>query len=96
MRTRHLHRKHQGLVLPDGVGLQIGFVAALPTATVEWEGRLLRDATGIWACQSDGAGGYEWVAMGGGGSEWSVLTNGDEASPELIFAAGDVIMLEFP
>jgi hypothetical protein len=64
MRTRHLHRKHQGLVLPDGVGLQIGYVAALPTATVEWEGRFLRDGDGIWACQSDGGGGYEWVAVG--------------------------------
>lgn len=30
------------------------------------------------------------------GSEWSVLTNGDAASPELIFAGGDVIMLEIP
>lgn len=30
------------------------------------------------------------------GSEWSVLTNGDVASPELIYAGGDVIMLETP
>lgn len=29
------------------------------------------------------------------GSQWSVLTNGDVASPELIFADGDVIMLEY-
>lgn len=28
--------------------------------------------------------------------EWSVLTNGDPVSPELIFAGGDVIMLEIP
>lgn len=31
-----------------------------------------------------------------GGSQWSVLTNGDPVSPELIFAGGDVIMLETP
>jgi hypothetical protein len=30
------------------------------------------------------------------GSQWSVLTNGDPVSPELIFAGGDVIMLETP
>jgi hypothetical protein len=28
--------------------------------------------------------------------QWSVLTNGDEASPELIFAGGDVIMVSIP
>lgn len=33
---------------------------------------------------------------GTGGSEWSVLTNGDVASPELIFAMGDVVMIETP
>lgn len=31
-----------------------------------------------------------------GGSEWSVLTNGDIAFPELIFAGGDVIMTHTP
>ena len=31
-----------------------------------------------------------------GGSQWSVLTNGDPVTPELIFAGGDVIMLETP
>lgn len=38
------------------------------------------------------------IASSGGGSfvEWSVLTNGDVASPELIFAGGDVIMLHIP
>jgi hypothetical protein len=30
-----------------------------------------------------------------GGSEWSVLTNGNVDNPELVFADGDVIMLEF-
>jgi hypothetical protein len=35
------------------------------------------------------------VVGGGGGSQWSVLTNGDVAAPELIFAGGDVIMLEY-
>lgn len=29
-----------------------------------------------------------------GGSAWSVLTNGDEINPELIFSGGDVIMVE--
>lgn len=28
-------------------------------------------------------------------SQWSVLTNGDVMSPELVFAGGDVVMLEF-
>lgn len=31
-----------------------------------------------------------------GGSQWSVLTNGDPINPELIFADGDVIMIETP
>jgi hypothetical protein len=31
-----------------------------------------------------------------GGSQWSVLTNGDVLNPELIYALGDVIMLEYP
>lgn len=35
------------------------------------------------------------IGGGGGGSQWSVLTNGDPDFPELIFADGDVIMLEF-
>lgn len=37
-------------------------------------------------------------ASGGsiGGSEWSVLTNGDSLFPELIFVAGDVVMLHTP
>lgn len=33
---------------------------------------------------------------GSGSSAWSVLTDGDLIEPELIFAGGDVIMLEFP
>jgi hypothetical protein len=32
----------------------------------------------------------------GSGSQWSVLTNGDADNPELIFADGDVIMIETP
>jgi len=36
-----------------------------------------------------------WAAPAGG-SEWSVLTNGDPTVPELIFADGDVIMIETP
>ena len=36
------------------------------------------------------------LAAAGGGSSWSVLTNGDEDAPELIFADGDVIMVEVP
>ena len=38
------------------------------------------------------------INASGGGSfvEWSVLTNGDVASPELIFAGGDVIMTHIP
>lgn len=35
-------------------------------------------------------------ASGVGGSEWSVLTNGNVTNPELVFAAGDVIMLHVP
>jgi len=37
-----------------------------------------------------------WEANGAGGSQWSVLTNGDVANPELIFAGGDCVMLETP
>ena len=44
---------------------------------------------------------WPWGGSGSGSSsspavdhQWSVLTNGDAASPELIFADGDVIMLE--
>lgn len=29
------------------------------------------------------------------GTQWSVLTNGDATTPELIFAGGDVIMVEY-
>jgi hypothetical protein len=38
------------------------------------------------------------INASGGGTfvEWSVLTNGDAASPELIFAGGDVIMTHIP
>ena len=35
-------------------------------------------------------------AAGGTGLQWSVLTNGDVTNPELIFAAGDVVMLSYP
>lgn len=30
------------------------------------------------------------------GNAWSVLTNGDPVTPELIFAGGDVVMVEVP
>lgn len=49
------------------------------------------DASHFW--RGDGT----WaIPAGSGGSEWSVLTNGDSADPELIFAGGDVIMIEIP
>jgi hypothetical protein len=43
-----------------------------------------------------GDGTWATPAGGGGGSQWSVLTNGDPVAPELIFAGGDVVMLETP
>ena len=43
---------------------------------------------------SDSVGLATWETATGG-SQWSVLTNGDPVSPEIIFAGGDVVMLEF-
>lgn len=52
---------------------------------------------------SVGSGGGGSGSSGGGttppitvtGDEWSVLTNGDLANPDLIYAGGDVIMLNW-
>jgi hypothetical protein len=46
--------------------------------------------------QINGSNELEVIGGGGGGSQWSVLTNGDVVNPELIFAGGDVVMLETP
>lgn len=55
-----------------------------------------------------GAGDWEEITLGtgltmtnkvlsaSGGGTWSVLTNGDVADPELVFAAGDVVMIFTP
>lgn len=48
---------------------------------------------------SDGDDGSVWAFAGATATtshdpQWSVLTNGDVTTPELIFAGGDVIMLE--
>lgn len=48
---------------------------------------------------SDGDDGGVWAFAGATATtshdpQWSVLTNGDVTTPELIFAGGDVIMLE--
>lgn len=47
------------------------------------------DNGAVWAFAGAAAG-----AASATDHQWSVLTNGDVASPELIFADGDVIMLE--
>lgn len=40
-------------------------------------------------------GDMTWaVTPGGAGSNWSVLTDGDHSVPELVFAGGDVIMVQ--
>ena len=43
---------------------------------------------------ADGAGESVWQACAGGGGYWEPLANGIEATPELIFSCGDVIMVE--
>jgi hypothetical protein len=45
--------------------------------------------------QPDGSGGVQWQDFSGGG-RFEPLTNGIVADPELIFADGDVIMVEIP
>ena len=62
--------------------------------------RGLRGLRGYPGIQGDDGSDTESIIMIGSQSsefvEWSVLTNGDVDFPELIFAAGDVIMTHVP
>lgn len=55
-------------------------------------------STAISELPSSGGGGSDTGGNGGvtvSGDQWSVLTNGDEINPDLIYAGGDVIMLNW-
>lgn len=54
---------------------------------------LLVAGTGITLTYDDGANTLTIVADGSGGTRWEPLTNGDYSNPELIFVAGDVVMV---
>lgn len=73
-----------------------GYLARTGAATYAL--RTFQAGSGISLSNADGAAGNTTITAtgGSGGSQWSVLTNGDPVNPELIFAGGDVIMLETP
>lgn len=59
--------------------------------------RTLTAGSGISISNGDGVSGNPVItATGGGGGTWTLLTNGDVAAPELIFAGGDVISIFLP
>jgi hypothetical protein len=80
-RQRHIAKTSAGVIVPDGVGLQVGSVTTLPTASVGWFKRFLADADGVHVCQSDGAGGYEWVLI----AEAVAAATGYTVGPTAVF-----------
>lgn len=58
--------------------------------------RTFQAGTGISLTNADGVSGNTTISASGTGGTWSVLTNGDNDFPELIFASGDVIMTFIP
>lgn len=73
-----------------------------PATAKHWTREMLQDMIALFLVDEDGdpfsyndAGGLLTIPATPG-SAWSVLTNGDPVSPELIFAGGDVIMIEIP
>jgi len=80
--------------LSSGIGIGLGnytpgdiLVVTSPTAL----GGIAPGAAG-YVLTSNGVGVVPSFQVSTGGGYWAPLTNGDIATPELIFAGGDVIM----
>ncbi len=68
-----------------------------PASGTFLKGDFIIDQTGkVYICTVSGSPGT-WVSAASGagtGSSWSVLTDGVVATPALVFAGGDVIMVQ--